>query len=270
MIIDCHTHIFPDKIAPKVLSSNESYLGLSYYGSGTTSGLIEYMNEAGIDYAVAFGVAPEAKLVKATNDWLISQANPRLVLFGTITPDYENWESEIDRIKAAGIIGIKFNTLFQDILPDDRVMYPIYEKLKQEGMLVYFHAGKGGTQKERHQVRATPERLQRMIKDHPGLELICAHFGGYEMLEDVEQYLVGTKVYLDTSYTPSCKELDPVIVTRLIKKHGVERMLYGTDYPWARQGKENGWEYEFLNALDISEAQKELILNGNARRLFKL
>jgi len=270
MIIDCHTHIFPEKIAPKILSSNESYLGLAYYGSGTTADLLRYMDEGGVDRAVAFGVAPEGKLVKATNDWLLSQANEKLVLFGTITPDYEDWEWEIDRIKAGGIVGIKFNPLFQEILPDDRIMYPIYEKLAQEGMPVYYHAGKGGSQKERSQVRATPERLRRVIDDHPDLHLICAHFGGHEMLEDVEEYLVGQDVFFDTSYTPSCKELDPAFIRRLIQNHGAERFLYGTDYPWGKQGGEYGWEYEYINALDISETDKELLRSGNARRLFNL
>ena len=270
MIIDCHAHIFPEKVAPKVLASNESYLGLAYYGLGTTADLLSYMEEAGVDRAIAFGVAPEGKLVKATNDWLLSQANEKLILFGTITPDFDDWESEIDRIKAAGIVGVKFNPLFQEIIPDDRIMYPIYEKLAQEEMPVYYHAGKGGSQKEKSQVRATPERLRQVIQDHPKLQLICAHFGGHEMLDDVEEYLVGQDVFIDTSYTPSCKELDPARITRLIQNHGAEWFVYGTDYPWGRQGSEYGWEYEYLNDLDISEADKELIRSGNARRLLTL
>lgn len=270
MIIDCHTHIFPDNIAPKVLELGYRDLGLDSYGLGTTTDLLEYMDAAQVDYAVAFGVAPQASLVKRTNDWLIDQANQRLLLFGSITPDYQDWESEIDRLKTAGVVGIKFNPLLQKIIPDDRVMYPIYEKLKQEGMFVYFHAGKGGSQRERNQVRSTPARLRRLIDDHQGIKLICAHLGGYEMIDDVHEFLVGTDVWFDTSYTPTCKFLDPRVVTDLIKKHGVDRILYATDYPWARQGKEYGWEYEWLRGLKISQAEKELILGDNARRLFSL
>ena len=270
MIIDCHTHIFPEKVAPKVLEMNRKNLGLEPYGAGTAPDLLAYMGEAGVSYAAAFGVAPDGRLVRTTNDWLISQFNPRLLLFGTITPDFEDWEEEIDRIKAAGVIGIKFNPLFQTIIPDDRIMYPIYEKLTQEGMFVYYHSGMGSGGEERAQVRSTPERLRRLHDDHPKLKLICAHLGGAGMLNEVREYLVGSEVYLDTSNTPTSKALNVGTFMELIRAHGVERILYATDYPWAKQGKEYGWEYDWIRSLDLSETDKELILGGNAQRLFGL
>ncbi len=270
MIVDCHTHIFPEKIAPKVMEQNRRTLGLEPYGAGTTSDLIAYMDTAGVDYAVAFGVAPDGGFVSATNDWLISQANTRLLLFGTITPDFEQWESEIDRIKAAGIVGVKFNPLFQEIIPDDRSMYPIYEKLSQEEMFVFYHAGKGSGRENSAEVRSTPAGLRRLHDDHPSLKLICAHFGGSGMLDEVKAYLAGTDVYLDTSQTPTCRELDVVTIMEVINKHGTDRILYATDYPWARQGSAYGWEYEWLRMLDLCENDREMILGGNAQRLFGL
>ena len=270
MIVDCHAHIFPEKIASKVLELNRQNLGLEPYGSGTTSDLIAYLDRAGIDYAIAFGVAPDGKLVRATNDWLLSQANERLLLFGTMTPDFEQWESEIDRLKAAGVIGIKFNPLFQKIVPEDPIMYPIYEKLAQEDMFVFFHSGKGCAHDDRADMRSTPAGLRRLHEDHPGLRLICAHFGGSGMLDEVLTYLAGEDLFLDTSQTPTCKELDVGTVLELINKHGSDRILYATDYPWARQGTKYGWEYEWIRTLSIPEEDKELILGGNAQRLFNL
>jgi predicted TIM-barrel fold metal-dependent hydrolase len=270
MIVDCHTHIFPEKIAPKVMAQNRRNLELEPYGAGTTSDLITYMDTAGVDYAIAFGVAPDGGFVRATNDWLMSQANSRLLLFGTITPDYEQWEAEIERIKAAGIVGVKFNPLFQDIRPEDRNMYPIYEKLTQEEMFVFYHAGKGSGRENSAEVRSTPAGLRRLHDDHPNLELICAHFGGSGMLDEVMESLAGTDVYLDTSQTPTCRDLDVVTIKKLINKHGTDRILYATDYPWARQGSAYGWEYEWLQMLNLSEKDQEMILGGNAQRLFGL
>lgn len=270
MIVDCHTHIFPDKIAPKVLQMNRRSLGLEPYGAGTTSDLLAYMDDADVDYAIAFGVAPDGGFVRTTNDWLISQADDRLLLFGTITPDFEEWESEIDRIKAAGILGIKFNPLFQDIRPDDRNMYPIYEKLTHEGLFVFYHAGMGSGHEDKDDIRSTPSGLRRLHDDHPDLKLICAHFGGSGMFAEVMAHLAGTGVYLDTSQTPTCRDLDIASLKKLISRHGTDRMLYATDYPWARQGGDYGWEYELLNMLDLSEEDRGLILGGNAQRLFSL
>lgn len=252
------------------MQMNRRNLGLEPYGAGTTSDLLAYMDDADVDYAIAFGVAPDGGFVRTTNDWLISQADDRLLLFGTITPDFEEWESEIERIKAAGILGIKFNPLFQDIRPDDRIMYPIYEKLTQEGMFVFYHAGKGSGEEKGDEIRSTPAGLRRLHDDHPDLTLICAHFGGSGMFAEVMTHLAGTGVYIDTSQTPTCRDLDITSLNKLISRHGTDRMLYATDYPWARQGGEYGWEYELLNMLDLSEEDRGLILGGNAQRLFSL
>ncbi len=100
MMIDCHTHIFPDRIAPKVIEMNEKEMDLKPYGTGTLSGLLSYMDEAGLDFSVVLGVAPMARLVKSTNDWLLSLSNHRVIVFGTVTPDYENWKEEIRRLES--------------------------------------------------------------------------------------------------------------------------------------------------------------------------
>lgn len=269
MIVDCHTHIFPDKIAPRVLKMNEEELALKPYGTGTFNGLISYMDEAGVEFSVVLGVAPSGQLVKVTNDWLLSLSHPRLILFGTVTPDYEHWKEEIGRIKADGIRGIKINSLFQNIIPDDPSMYPIYEKLAEEEMFVFFHSGKGEGEAEEASVRSTPERLRRVHDDLPALKMIIAHFGGYGMLDEARKYLVGQDLFLDTSYCPTVKDLDPREVVKLIRDHGADHILYGTDYPWGKQGPSQGWEHSFIRDLPLKEEEKEMILWKNALGLFK-
>src|SRR3989339_1618993 len=252
MIIDCHTHIFPEKIAPKVLKMNEEELGLKPYGTGTLAGLISHMDDAGVDCSVVLGVAPSGQLVRATNDWLFSLAGPRVILFGTVTPDYENWKAEIDRLKAGGVKGIKINSLFQDIIPDDPLMYPIYEKLAEEKMFVFFHSGKGEGAAEEVSVRSTPERLRRVHDDLPALKMIVAHLGGYGMLNDVKKYLIGQDLFFDTSYCPTLRDLDSQEVVDLIRDHGADHILYGTDYPWAKQGPSQGWEHGVIRGLPLN------------------
>lgn len=264
MIVDCHTHIFPDKIAPKVLEMNEKDLGLLPYGAGTLNGLISYMGEAEVAYSFVLGVAPSARLVKATNDWLLSLSHPRIILFGTVTPDYENWREEIHRLKAGGAIGIKINSLIQDIIPDDPVMYPIYEELAKERMFIFFHSGRGEGKNNHAPLRSTPKKLRKVHDDFPRLKMIIAHFGGYGMLNEVRDYLIGEDVLLDTSYCPTINDLDAEEVVKLVRTHGAKRILYGTDYPWARQGLSMGWEYDSIHKLPLRPEEKEMILGKNA------
>lgn len=268
MIIDCHTHIFPNKIAPKVLEMNERELGLIPYGSGTLNGLLSYMNEAGLDFVVILGVAPSAQLVKATNDWLLGLTYPQVIVFGTVTPDYENWEKEIHRLKVGGAKGIKINSLLQEIIPDDIMMYPIYDKLIEEGMFIFFHSGKGEGENRQVPVRSTPKQLKKVHEDFPKLKMIIAHFGGYGMLVEARKYLIGQDVFLDTSYCPTIRGLDTEEVVELIRAHGAEHILYGTDYPWGKQVPPQEWEYNFIQNLPISDREKEMILGQNALTLF--
>jgi predicted TIM-barrel fold metal-dependent hydrolase len=268
MIIDCHTHIFPDNIAPKVLEMNEEKLGLKPYGTGTLNGVMSYMDEAGVTSIVVLSVAPLARFVKVTNEWLLSLASPRVILFGTVTPDYEDWNEEIRRLKVGGAKGIKINSLFQDIIPDDPLMYPIYEKLIEEEMFIFFHSGKGEGESKQDSPRSSPKQLRKVHDDLPNLKMIVAHFGGYDMLNEARKYLVGQDVFLDTSYFPTIKDLDPEEVADLIRTHGAEHILYGTDYPWGKQGPSQGWEYSFIQNLPLREKEKEMILGKNALALF--
>ena len=88
MVIDFHTHVFPDKVAPHVLENLKQKGGLVCYSDGTVEGLRSYLDQSGIDYAVAMGVAIRSDLVTKTNDWLMTVEDERVIPFGSIHPDY--------------------------------------------------------------------------------------------------------------------------------------------------------------------------------------
>jgi len=87
--------------------------------------------------------------------------------------------------------------------------------------------------------------------------------GGYDCWDDVEKYLLGEEIYFDTSY--SSHLLEPELMTRLIKEHGVNKILFGTDSPWGHQKK----EIEFIHKLSLTEEEKLAILGKNAEKLLK-
>jgi hypothetical protein len=53
MIIDFHTHIFPDKIANKTISYLMEKGGIPSFSDGKASGLLEKMEIAGVDISIA-------------------------------------------------------------------------------------------------------------------------------------------------------------------------------------------------------------------------
>lgn len=264
MIIDIHTHIFPEKIADSVLANAEANLGLPKKAPGTERGLRDHMARSGIDLSVVLAVAPEPRLVKRTNDWLLSIKDSSLQFFGTIHPDMDDWEDELKRLKGEGVKGIKFNALIQGIRPDEERMFPLYEWMAREGMAVLFHAG--ASHRERHdpsRIIATPESIARVVDLFPKLKVIAAHYGGNHVLERAKKHLVGRNLYLDTSYPPDVNALSRDHVLEIIKDHGAHRILFGTDYPWETQT--NG--VSFIMGLDLTDEEKEAILGENARRL---
>lgn len=262
MIINAHTHIYPDKIAQTVDEKVLKQFGL-LYGSFKVSSLLDDMVQHGIDTCAIFCIAEKPKVVKPANDFIISlQDNKKLVAFGTIHPDFEDYKREIERLRQHGVRGIKWSSEFQSFYSDEERMLRMYE-LMGEDMIAYFHAGEDiGEPLER--AHTTPQRIARVLDMFPKLRVVAAHFGGLHMLDEVRKYLLGKELYLDTTWYPSVTELNREEIVQLIKEHGSHRILFGTDFPTG----ETREQIEWVSKLPLSAEDKELIFYKNAKRLF--
>ena len=133
----------------------------------------------------------------------------------------------------------------------------MYEKL--EGRLpVICHMG---DEVKRY---SAPKKLAKVIEAFPDLKIIAAHMGGYSEWEDAEKYVIGKNVWVDTSSTLFA--LAPEKVVDLIHKHGVDRVLFGTDYPMWRPDE----ELERFMKMDLTEEEREKILWKNAAEFLAL
>lgn len=263
MIIDTHNHICPDKVAPFVLEKLTED-GFKAYGKFTAQDLLSIMDRCNIAAAVVFNVAEKPSLVQAANDFLVDVCDgQKLIGLATIHPDYENFHNELDRCKAMGLTGVKFSSLFQDFFADEERMLGIYQKLSDNDMIAYFHVGKDPVSPAA-EAKTSPQRLARVLEMFPRLKVVAAHFGGLEMLDEAEKYLWGKELYLDTTWYPSLEVLDTDIITRLIKKHGAEKIFFGTDYPFSDTQK----QVDCILKLPIGDEERERILWKNANEFF--
>ncbi len=264
MIIDTHTHICPDKIAPIVANNTVERLGIKIYGDFTVRGQLSAMDRWGINASQVFCVAEKPSVVQAANDFVASVCDgQRLFGLGTLHPDYENFEEEIDRLKAMKLKGVKFSSTFQDFFVDEERMLRIYQKLSDNDMIVYFHVGKESALST-EEVKTSPQGLARVLEIFPRLKVVAAHFGGLGMLEEVEEYLIGKDIYLDTAWAPSVDMLNPEVIVPIIKKHGPEKIFFGSDYPFNDTQREVNW----ISKLPIGTEEKERILWKNANEFF--
>ncbi len=262
MIIDIHTHCFPDTLAPRAIAILKEKSGIPVYTDGTVNNLKISMKTAGIDICVLQPIATKPEQTTNINRWAIDVQDDGIVSFGTIHPEFAGWKEEIKYLAASGIKGIKLHPEYQDFYVDDPKLYPIYEALFTEGLFVLFHAGVDlGYTGPYH---CTPSRLANVLDSFPGAKIIAAHMGGYRYWEDVEKYLVGREICLDTSFTYN--DLGPEAMVSIIKNHGTGKILFGTDSPWTDQSR----EVANIRSLDLSSEDLALILGGNATGLLAL
>lgn len=262
MIIDFHVHCFPDEIAVKAVPALAQAAGLTPESDGTVAGIRSSMRAAGIDKSVVQSIATKPLQTPKINRWAASVQNNEIISFGTLHPEYEDWEKELSTIHELGLKGIKFHPDYQQFFVDDPEMYAVYEAASQMKLILLFHAGVDiGLPAPYH---CTPDRLKRVVRAFPEARIIAAHMGGYDYWDDVEQYLAGEELYFDTSY--SLNKMSEGQFMRIVGKHGADRLLFATDSPWANQAE----EVTRLVKMDLPDDATEAVLGGNAAKLLGL
>lgn len=263
MIVDFHTHAFSQKVVDKAISSLSKKAALKPYFDGTVDGLKRQMKIDGIDICVILNIVTSPKSQRAVNDFAISvNDEPEFFGFGSVHPDAPDALYEIDYICDMGLKGIKLHPQYQDFCVDDKKMFKIYEKLAKKGLIVTFHAGDDlgfyGSE------NFTPKRFLNVINALSGAKVVLAHYGSFNMLDDVERLLVGKDIYFDTSYSYGAMFKDQIQC--IIKNHGADRMLFGSDMPWS------SFEHEkfVIECLNLSDEQKEKIFYKNAKELLHI
>ena len=256
---DVHAHIFPEKIAGKVVDTLEKYYGCRWQGTGMVDDLLRSMDASKIDRAVVFSCATKPEQVIVANDYLqkVQTLYPdRFVALGTIHPDFPDVVSELKRIKDMGLHGLKLHPDFQKIYIDEPLMMPIYENAGDLPLL--FHIGDEKTD------FSSPYRLRRVLDRFPELVIIAAHMGGYSEWDEAWKHLVGRNLYFDTSSTLWRLPLDEAV--RLAHAHGADKLLFASDYPAAFHER----AIADVLALGFNEADNRKIFYKNAEKIFKI
>ncbi len=257
-IIDVHTHIFPEKIAEKAVASIGRFYGVSICRSAQPRDAAAQARAAGIERSLVFSAATAPHQVQSINDFIRESCGryPAFVGLGTLHPAMEDPFAEIERIGTLGLHGIKLHPDFQDFDIDDERMLPVYRRLAEARLPVLFHMG------DPRFTRSSPFRLARVLEAVPDLRVIAAHFGGYARWDEAERLLAGSGAYYDTSSTLAFMEKARAL--ELIGRFGVDRMLFGTDYPTWDMAE----ELERFLALGLSEDDNRRILGENFLRAF--
>ena len=246
MIIDFHTHIFPEKIAGRTLDYLKEICQTEPYTDGTAKDLIRSQKEAGVDISVALPAVTKPSQVDSINRFVLDFQEGPILSFGGIHPACENYKEILKGIKDAGIRGIKLHPDYQDTYFNDIRYKRIISYASELGLIVSVHAGQDP--KCPDDIHCTPGMALEVIREVQPQKLVLAHFGGNQCWNEVEEYLVGEKVYFDTAVVLGVIPEEQFV--RMVRNHGVEKILFGTD----------GQNLEETDKLyNLTEAERELL-----------
>ncbi len=266
-MFDVHTHAFPKNLAPKAASSLEKFFkGLKAKYIPSYPNLRKLLKRYNFKGAFVQNVATNPEQVKKLND-LAHRMNSlqerhrgtgvKLIFSGTFHGEFENYLSEIERMKNMKIYFIKFQPEFQKFDPLSDEFLKIVERAGRRFFLL-FHCGFEYSNPD-GEPSVTPEKLARLKELVPEAIIVAAHMGGALMWEDVLEHIAGRDIWIDTS--GSVGLIPPELAKEIFKEHRKDRILFGTDYPF----------FSFQDTIkfvqDVSGYPLEMFAKENVERL---
>jgi len=260
MLIDFHTHAFPPQIAERAIGKlSHDVGGLEPQTDGTLESLKAQMDADGVDMSVVHAIATNPRQMRKVNDYAFEMdRDERIVAFGSVHPDAPDALEELERIKAAGLKGVKLHPEFQGFYADEEKLKPLYRKISELGLITLFHAGEDyGYAPPYH---AMPEHLKNALRwfDSP---VVAAHWGGIGCSAEVLDKLCGENIFFDLSYGYGA--MPKPTAQAILDRHGPEKLLFGSDMPWHRPV----WELRLLDSMELGGVDRERILRKNAKEL---
>jgi len=259
-IIDFHIHFFPDLIAKKAIASIRDRAAEVFpLTLGTKADTLRMLEAWGIDEAVYLPIATKPSQQQTINAFAASVNGGKIYSYGSVHPFAPDALEELEKIKEMGLYGVKLHPEYQNFFLDDPLAMKVYARCGELGLPVLYHAGEDlGFAQPYH---SDPQKIIRIVDELPEVCFIAAHMGGYRQWENVLENLAGKNIYLDTAFIAD--RMDKDIAKKIIDKHGADKILFGSDCPWASSAE----TVNFINDLGLPEKDRDAIFSGNAQRL---
>ncbi len=203
---------------------------------------------------------------------LVRQFPQQFVGFGSVDPAKGRVAlAQLDEIAELGLLGVKFHPGMQAFVPNDRSVYPLWERCQELGLVTIFHTGTtavGAGQPGGGGVKLASSRpipfIDDVAADFPELRIVMAHPPFPWEREGLALLMHKSNVYMDLSgWAP--QYFDPLVV-QYAKTIAQDKILFGSDWPALMPQR---WEAEFA-AYEIEETVLAKIMAGNAAKLLGL
>jgi predicted TIM-barrel fold metal-dependent hydrolase len=278
MIIDCHTHIFPDEIKKNREAFCRKDRGFSSVYKNPKAKiigaeeLIASMDEAGIEKSVICGFPWNEKALCALhNQYLMDSAlryPSRLIVFLLLLFSDPEWSAmELDRGIKNGAKGVGEIALYDREMTDQDIesMGPVFEEMEKRNIPILLHTNEHLGHSYPGKGRTPLEVFYRFALAFPSLKILLAHWGGglpfYELMPEVSRAM--GNVYYDTAASPFLYSKKIYGIAKEIV--GVEKIIFGSDFPLVRPER----YFQELKESGLSDVDREKILGLNFLRFLQ-
>ncbi len=261
-VIDFHTHAFPDTVALKAISRIEGLAGVKSILDGTLSSLLHSMDAAGIEHSVLLSIATKPAQFASILAWSRKVASGRITCLLSVNPRDPEAADKVRIAAEEGFKGLKFHPYYQDFDLDDPLMDPVYGAMEERGLMCVSHTGFDHAYPFVR--RADPPRIRRVLAKFPRLTFVATHLGAWKDWDLAGSDLPGERLWIDTAY--SLEFMPPAQARALILSYPPDRLLFGSDSPWASQERSLG----LVRGLGLDPQHEAALLGGNAGRLLGL
>jgi len=276
MIIDFHTHIFPEEICRNRdrYFENESAFSLLYRSPTsrliTADELLKSMDENKVDKSVVFGFPwNNDDTAKLQNDSIIEAmkaSQDRLIGFCCVNPFSRDASREVERCLGQGMLGVGELAFYETGIDEVclQVLEPIMEVCRSQDCPVLIHTNEPIGHEYSGKSPMTLQQIYKLVQRFENNRIVLAHWGGgiffYNLLKkEVKEKL--KNLYFDTAASPFL--YDPEIYPLAIKLAGLDKIIFGSDYPLIDPDR----YFKEIKAVGLSATEQDSIFGANATRL---
>ncbi len=278
MIIDTHTHIFPEQVKKdrSRYFDNETEFKLLYNSPKAAIcnivDLLKSMDRYQVDISIICGFpwrTPE--YTKQNNDIIIESVKKypdRIKGLACFDAAWEGAADEALRCIDAGLCGAGELAFYLSGIDKKALAFldPVMAVLREKGNLpCMIHTNEPVGHKYPGKTPITLEQIYTLAKTFPDNKIILAHWGGgiffYNIMKK-ETKAVLKNIWYDTAASPFL--YDSQIYDLAVATGVADKVLFGTDFPLLAPDR----YYKDMENTNMSSLQKALILGGNASALY--
>lgn len=240
------------------------------------------MDAASIDQAVLLGWYWEHQATCNWHNQIIAewrkQSPERFIGFASIQPagDPDEVLRQLEEAANLGMQGVgELHPGVQGFNPSSPGWQILAQWCSQRNWPINFHASKVSGHDHPSSVPTPPANFIQMASDFPELKIILSHWGGglASIPEYVEALSGLTNIYFDCAAVPLL--YGPESFRQMIDQVGIDRLLYGSDYPLRlfpqqqRSADFNSYLDYIRESADLSEDELTALFSKNFTRLIR-